>query len=266
MNQSAALWKGAILGVVEGVTEFLPISSTGHLIVVGDWLGFNDERAKVFEVFIQLGAIMAVVWVYRRLLVTTFVDARRETKSRALMMNLAVASAPAMIVGLAAHGWIKNRLFNPMVVAVALIAGGLIILVVEKWRPPDRIAAIESIPARSALVIGLAQILALIPGVSRSGATIMGGVSMGLARPVATEFSFFLAVPVMVAATLFDLVAGRSAVSADDISLFVVGFVSAYLSALVVIRMLVRFVSKHSFRAFAYYRIIFGALLLAFYY
>ena len=256
------LLKGAILGLVEGATEFIPVSSTGHLIVVSDWLGLVDERAKTFDIFIQLGAIFAIVWLYRARLWRTVVAARDDAPSRRFVGNLFIAFLPAAIVGLLTHAWIKLHLFNPTVVAVALVAGGLLILLIERLAPAPKVNEITEVPARTAFGIGLAQVLSLIPGVSRSGATIMGGYSLGLSRTAATEFSFFLAIPVMFAATLFDLMKSWSVLTPADIPLFAVGFIVSFVSALAVVKAFLSYVSGHSFKVFAWYRIAFGAVLL----
>jgi undecaprenyl-diphosphatase len=252
----------ALLGVVEGVTEFIPVSSTGHLIVVSQWLGQTGDRAKTFEIFIQLGAILAIVWLYRSRLATALLDAVRGGPGRRLVGNLIVGFLPVAVVGLLTHHWIKDRLFNPTVVACALVVGGIIILMIERWQPRTRVADINEIPAPLALGVGAAQILSLIPGTSRSGATIMGGYALGLSRLAATEFSFFLSIPVMVAATLFDLKSSWATLSASDFPVFATGFVTAFVSALIVVRLFVGFVSRHSFTVFAWYRIVFGVLLL----
>jgi undecaprenyl-diphosphatase len=252
----------ALLGVVEGVTEFIPVSSTGHLIVVGHWLGETGERAKTFEIFIQLGAILAIVWLYRRRLATAVVEAWRGGPGRRLLGNLLLGFIPVAVVGLLTHHWIKDRLFNPVVVACALVVGGVIILVIERWRPSIRISDVSEVQPPLALGVGAAQILSLIPGTSRSGATIMGGYALGLSRTAATEFSFFLSIPVMFAATIFDLRSSWQTLSAADLPVFAVGFVTAFVSALVVVRLFVGFVSRNSFAVFAWYRIVFGILLL----
>jgi len=258
------LWvKAIILGIVEGVTEFIPVSSTGHLIVAGNWLGWTDRRAATFEVFIQLGAILAIVWLYRVRLGRAAVSATRE--SRGFAISLLLAFLPAAVVGFLAHDFIKSRLFTPEVVAVALIAGGAAILLIEKLRPVERIDDAERVPPRIAIGIGFAQILALIPGTSRSGATIMGAYCLGLSRTAAAEFSFFLAIPVMLAATMFDLFKSRELLTSADVPVFAIGFVVAFLSALVVVRAFLGFVSRRSFAAFAWYRIAFGLLLLLLY-
>jgi undecaprenyl-diphosphatase len=256
------LLKAAILGLVEGATEFIPVSSTGHLIVVSSWLNLVDERSKTFDIFIQLGAILAIVWLYRRRLGHALLSARENPKSRRFIGNLFIAFLPAAVVGLAAHGWIKAWLFNPTVVAVALIVGGFLILLIERWAPAPRLHDVNEVPTRVALGIGLAQVLSLVPGTSRSGATIMGGYALGLSRVAATEFSFFLAIPVMLAATLYDLVKSWSVLTPADAPVFAVGFVVSFISAIIVVRAFLAYVSGHSFSAFAWYRIAFGALLL----
>jgi undecaprenyl-diphosphatase len=251
-----------ILGLVEGATEFIPVSSTGHLIIAGEWLGQTDARAKTFDIFIQLGAILAIVWLYRRRLTEAVLGARTDARSRRLLVNLAVAFLPAAIVGFLIHDWIKERLFNPVVVAAALVVGGIVILLVERWKRPVRLADVGDLPPRTALGIGLAQVLSLIPGTSRSGATIIGGYVLGLSRTAATEFSFFLAIPVMFAATLYDLLKSLDTLSASDAPFFAVGFLVAFLSALVVVKGFLTYVSRHSFEAFAWYRIVFGLAVL----
>jgi undecaprenyl-diphosphatase len=256
------LLKGAILGLVEGATEFIPVSSTGHLIVVSNWLGLVDERAKTFDIFIQLGAILAIVWLYRARLWRAVVAARNEPASRRFLINLLVAFLPAALVGFLTHEWIKERLFKPAVVAVALVVGGVLILLIERWAPKARIHDVNEVPSPTALGIGLAQVLSLVPGISRSGATIMGGYALGLSRIAATEFSFFLAIPVMLAATLYDLMKSWSVLAPSDIPLFAVGFVVSFVSALVVVRAFLSYVSGHSFKLFAWYRIAFGTVLL----
>ncbi len=257
------LLRALILGIVEGITEFIPVSSTGHLILVGHWLGFEGERAKVFEIVIQLGAILAVVWLYRDMFRRLAVAWPRDRSARRLLANLVIAFLPAGVVGFLAHRWITAHLFNPTTVAVALVLGGVAMLVVERFAGAPRLLAVDELSPRTALGIGLAQVLALFPGVSRSGATIMGGLGLGLSRPAATEFSFFLAVPVMLVATGFDLVSNLSVLSPHDLPLFLVGLVTSFASALVVVQAFLRFVSRHRFRGFAWYRIVVGVLLLA---
>ncbi len=256
------LLKAAVLGLVEGATEFIPVSSTGHLIVVSSWLGLIDERAKTFDIFIQLGAILAIVWLYRTRLTGAVLNARRDPVSRRFLLNLFIAFLPAAIVGFLTHEWIKARLFNPTVVAVALIVGGLLILLIERWAPNPRIVDVNAVPPRSALGIGLAQVLSLIPGTSRSGATIMGAYALGLSRTAATEFSFFLAVPVMLAATTYDLAKSWSVLAITDLPMFSVGFIVSFISAVIVVKAFLAYVSRHSFGVFAWYRIVLGLALL----
>lgn len=253
-----------VQGIVEGITEFIPVSSTGHLIITGHWLGFDDARAKTFDIFIQLGAILAIVWLYRDKFLTVMRTAR-DASSKAFIINLAIAFVPAAAIGFFAHGWIKEYLFSPVIVAWALMLGGVVILLVEWWKPAPRVDTVEEISPKSALGVGLAQVLALIPGVSRSGATIMGGYLLGLSRTAATEFSFFLAVPVLAAAAGYDLLKSRHDLAISDAPLFAIGFIVAFVSALIVVKVFLRYVAHHSFSAFAWYRIVFGALLLWFY-
>ena len=256
------LAKAALLGLLEGVTEFIPVSSTGHLILASHWLGETDEAAKTFDIFIQLGAILAIVWLYRARLTRTVLEARTDPGSRRFLLNLVIAFLPAAIVGFLAHDWIKARLFTPTVVALALVAGGLVILLIERLRPRERVADVADVRAPTALGVGLAQVLSLIPGTSRSGATIMGGYALGLSRRAATEFSFFLSIPVMFAATLYDLLKSRGALSAADAPAFAVGFAVAFVSAVIVVKAFLGYVSRHSFAAFAWYRIALGLVLL----
>jgi len=252
-----------ILGLVEGATEFLPVSSTGHLILAGHALGFVGPRAAAFEIIIQLGAILAVVWLYRGLLWRVVRDGLSVAESRRLVLALLVAFLPAAFVGLLTHHWITAHLFTPSVVIAALIAGGVAILAIERWRPAPRIETVMQIGYRTALWIGMAQVLALIPGVSRSGATIMGALLAGVGRPAAAEFSFLLAIPVMFAATGLDLWENRHLLSGSDALILATGFVVAFASALVVVRWLIRFVSHRSFDVFAWYRIALGLALAA---
>lgn len=259
------IFKGFILGIVEGVTEFIPVSSTGHLILAGDLLGFNDEKAKAFEIFIQLGAILSVLWIYRERLLGIIREIPNRDSARRFAVNIIAAFIPAAVIGFITHKAIKAYLFNPVTVAVALIVGGIAILLIERMDHRNHVNSTEEITLRQAIGIGFAQCLALFPGVSRSGATIMGGLVIGLERKVAAEFSFFLAIPTMFAATGYDLLKNRSALSVSDIPLFTVGFVTAFISALIVIKAFLKYVSGHNFAAFAYYRIIFGVMVLAFY-
>ncbi len=252
----------AIQGIVEGVTEFLPVSSTGHLIVVGDWLGLHDERAKTFEIFIQLGAVLAIVWIYRARFLDMLQNLAHPTEGRRLAINLLLAFLPVSVVGVLIHGWIKAELFNPTVVAWGFIVGGVAILAIERWQPVSTTVDLGSLRPRTALGIGLAQMLALVPGVSRSGATILGGYALGLSRVAATEFSFLLAVPVLAAAAGFDLLRSLDTLAVADVPFFAVGFATAFVAAFVVVRVLLRYVTAHRFTVFAWYRIAFGAFLL----
>ncbi len=259
------LFKAFLLGIVEGATEFLPVSSTGHLIITGDLLDFNDARGKVFEIVIQLGAILAVCWEYRSRIGHTLTRMASESESRRLAINLMVAFMPAAVLGLAFHHQIKQYLFSPATVALALIIGGIAILVIEHHAPQPDTQTVDEMDWKHAIKVGFAQSLALIPGVSRAGATILGGIVFGLSRRTATEFSFFLAIPIMFAATFFDVYKGREMLNMVDLPVFAVGFVTAFISALLVVRGLLRYVAHHDFRAFAWYRIVFGALVLAYY-
>ena len=247
------LWHALILGIVEGVTEFLPVSSTGHLIVAGSLLGFNDARGGVFFIAIQTGAMLAVVWEYR---------ARFFRVDPALWRNLLVAFMPAAVLGLLFGSFIKEMLFKPVPVALAFIVGGLIILLVEKKSLKFKIQSTQSMSWLDALKVGIAQCFALIPGTSRSGATIIGGMLFGLSRPAATEFSFFLAVPTLCAAGAYDLWKNRALFSADDLAMFAAGLAVSFVCAFVVIRWLIRYVATHDFRPFAWYRIAFGVVVL----
>jgi undecaprenyl-diphosphatase len=248
-----SLWHALVLGLVEGVTEFLPVSSTGHLIVAGSLLGFNDARGGVFFVAIQAGAMLAVVWEYR---------ARFFKVDPALWRNLAIAFVPAAVLGLLFGSMIKQALFQPVPVALAFILGGVVILVVERKSFAPRVDSTLEMTWLDALKVGVAQCFALIPGTSRSGATIIGGMLFGMSRPAATEFSFFLAVPTLCAAGAYDLLKNRALFSADDLGMFALGLAVSFLSAFVVIRWLIRYVATHDFRPFAWYRIAFGFVVL----
>jgi undecaprenyl-diphosphatase len=259
------LVKAFILGLVEGATEFLPISSTGHLIIVGDLLNFNDDKGKVFEIVIQLAAIFAVCWEYRTKLIDTALHITSQSKAQQFVLNLFLAFLPAAILGLTFHSAIKHYLFSPITVAFALIVGGFAILFIEKLQLQTPTTSIDDLKPWQAIKVGFAQSLALFPGVSRAGATILGGMLFGLNRKTATEFSFFLAIPIMFAATILDVYKSRDILSLADINLFAAGFVTAFLSALVAIRFLLRFVATHDFKVFAWYRIIFGTIVLLYF-
>lgn len=258
--------KTIIMGIVEGATEFLPISSTGHLIIAGDVLQFlTKDKRDVFEIVIQLGAILAVVWQYRQKFTDVTLSLNTQ-KSQQFVMNLFIAFLPLAIIGLAFHHQIKALLFNPKSVAIALIVGGFIILWIEKMNiAKAKVHNVDDMNWQHAVKVGFAQAIALIPGASRAGSTIIGGMLFGLSRTVATEFSFFLAVPVMFAATAYDLYKSRDLLAADDLLIFFIGFVTAFIAALIVIKVLIRYVQNHDFTAFAWYRIAFGALVLFYY-
>jgi undecaprenyl-diphosphatase len=243
-----------ILGIVEWLTEFLPISSTGHLILASDLLGTNDERGKVFDIAIQTGAILAVIWEYR---------ARFFRVDPKLWLNLIVAFIPAAVLGLAFGAYIKAHLFSAVPVATAFIVGGLIILWVDRRERPFRVDDTNAMSWFDALKVGIAQCFALIPGTSRSGATIIGGMLFGLSRRAATEFSFFLAVPTLLAAGAYDLWKNRALFAARDLPMFALGLAAAFICAFIVIRWLIRYVATHDFRPFAWYRIVFGAVVLS---
>lgn len=257
------LFKALILGIIEGLTEFLPISSTGHLIVVGDLLNFKSN-GKVFEIAIQLGAVLAVIFEYRQRFTHVITHLGKDKAVNHFVVNLAVAFIPAAVVGLIFSKQIKMFLFNPITVAAALVLGGFIILWVEcrQLKTTPKVTNVDDMRMRDALVVGLAQICALVPGTSRSGSTIMGGMLWGLERKVATEFSFFLAVPVMIAATTYDVLKHYKLFTMQDIGLIVVGFISAFVAGLLAVKALLKFVASKNYVPFAYYRIVFGGLIL----
>lgn len=257
------LFKALILGIVEGLTEFLPVSSTGHLIVIGDLLDYNDEASKVFKIVIQLGAILAVCWDYRARLFDVARGLGGEPAARRFVGLLCVGFLPAAVLGLLFHSAIKTLLFNPLTVATALVVGGLLILYLEKRAYHPRIQAVDEMRWNDALKVGFAQALAMIPGTSRSGATIMGGLLFGLSRKTAAEFSFFLAIPTMLAATVYDVYKNWALLRVDDLPAFAVGFVAAFFTAMWAVRGFIRFVSNHTFIVFAWYRIVFGLIVLA---
>lgn len=255
-------FKALILGVVEGLTEFLPISSTGHLILVGDLLDFNDDKGKVFAIVIQLGAILAVCWEYRVKIGSVVADVGSRQDANRFVLNLFIAFLPVAILGLLFIKSIKQYLFHPVPVSMAFIIGGVLILWVERRKHVVDVERVEDMDWKHALKVGLVQCLSLIPGTSRSGATIIGGLFFGLSRKAATEFSFFLAIPIMFAATFYDLFKNRDILHLDDIGVFVIGFVTSFISALLAVRGLLRFISRHDFTVFAWYRIGFGIIVL----
>jgi undecaprenyl-diphosphatase len=260
------LLTAAILGLVEGLSEFLPVSSTGHLIVAASLLNYTGDKAKLFEIVIQAGAILAVCWEYRRKLVGVAAGLFSDRAAQRFAINLAVAFLPAAILGLAFSRMIKAHLFAPVPVASAFVIGAFVILWAERRqrRNPGtvRIESVDQMRWSDALKIGLAQALALVPGTSRSGATIIGGMLFGLSRPAATEFSFFLAIPTLLAATGYELVKNRDLLAAGDLAMIAVGFIVAFISALLVVRWLLRYVAHHDFVPFAWYRIAFGLVIL----
>ena len=259
------LLKAFILGIVEGLTEFIPVSSTGHLIIVGDLLSFNDEVGKVFEIVIQLGAILAVCWEFRTKIAQVAGGLTHDTRAQRFVFNLFIAFLPAAILGLLFIKAIKAHLFNPFSVAIAFIVGALIIFVVESKPRAVRVATVDDITWPDALKVGFAQCFSLIPGTSRSGATIIGGMLFGLSRKAATEFSFFLAIPIMFTATFYDLFKHWNLLHANDFATFAVGFVTAFVSAFIAVRALLKYITHHNFVVFAWYRLIFGVLLLIYY-
>jgi undecaprenyl-diphosphatase len=256
------LLKALILGVVEGLTEFLPVSSTGHLILAGDLLGFTGERAKVFEIVIQTGAMLANVWEYRARFAGVLAGFATERAAQRFVLHLFIAFLPAAVLGLAFSKLINSYLFKPVPVAAAFIVGGLIILWVERRARPARVERSENMDWKDAFKVGCAQAFALIPGTSRSGATIIGGMLFGLSRGAATEFSFFLAVPTLMAAGAYDFWKNRALFSTADLPLFGVGSLAAFISAFLCVRWLLRYIASHDFKPFAWYRIAFGLVIL----
>ncbi|XUW87767.1 undecaprenyl-diphosphate phosphatase [Burkholderia sp. M6-3] len=264
--------KALILGVVEGLTEFLPVSSTGHLIVAGSLLNFTDEHAKTFDVVIQLGAILAVCWEFRRRIGSVATGLPSRPEARRFTLNVIIATIPAVVLGLLLEKSIKAALFSPVPVAFALVVGGVVILWAEARQRAQareggqarvaRVTSVDDLSAMDALKVGLAQCFALIPGTSRSGSTIIGGMLFGLDRRVATEFSFFLAIPIMFGATAYELYKDWHLLSVDALGVFALGFVAAFVSAFLCVRWLLRYIAGHDFTAFAWYRIGFGLLIL----
>ncbi len=259
---TTVLLVAVLLGAVEGLTEFLPVSSTGHLILLVDLLGFRGPPGRVFEVFIQLGAVAAIVWVYRQKFLRVLLGLTRDPESQRFAASILMAVIPAILIGAVALDFIKAHLFSPWTVSFALIVGGFAILWIERHHPPARVTASEQVSLGLAFKIGLCQVVAMFPGVSRSGATIMGAMLLGVGRAAATEFSFFLAVPTMVAATGYDLLQNWSDLSADDALILAIGFLSAFVTAMLVVRTLIAFVSKRGFAPFAWYRIALGSVML----
>jgi len=259
--------KAIIMGLVEGFTEFLPISSTGHLILAGSLLDFTDEKSNVFKIVIQSGAILAVVWEFHVRILAVFKGMFSDRKQQKLIINLMIAFMPLAVLGLAFGKMIKAKLFHPVPVALSFIIGGVIILWVERRNKAnpvaERVQDMDDMTALDALKVGCAQAFALIPGTSRSGATIIGSMMFGLTRKAATEFSFFLAIPTLMIATAYELIKNRALLSAADLPLFGVGTLAAFISAFLCVRWLLRYISSHDFTVFAWYRIAFGIMVLA---
>ncbi|RRV10791.1 undecaprenyl-diphosphate phosphatase [Pseudomonas sp. v388] len=260
------LWTAAqalILGVVEGLTEFLPISSTGHQIIVADLIDFGGERAMAFNIIIQLGAILAVVWEFRRRIFDVVVGLPKEQPAQRFTANLLIAFLPAVVLGVLFADLIHHYLFNPITVAVALVVGGVVMLWAERRQHVISVQTVDDMRWSDALKVGLVQCLAMIPGTSRSGSTIIGGLLFGLSRKAATEFSFFLAMPTMVGAAVYSGYKYRELFRPDDFMVFAVGFVVSFIFAMIAVRGLLRFIATHSYAVFAWYRIGFGLLILA---
>jgi undecaprenyl-diphosphatase len=259
------LLAGAILlGLIEGLTEFLPVSSTGHLILAVDLIGFRGPPGHVFEVVIQLGAIGAVCWEYFGRFARAAAGFRHDPAQFCFVRNILLAFLPTVVIGAFAYSFIKAYLFDPWVVVAALVLGGVAILIIERNRPTPRHHSVEKMPAQTAFAVGLCQVVSMIPGVSRAGATIMGGLLLGMDRRTATEFSFFLAVPTMLAASVLDLYKNWAHMDGDNLLVIALGFAAAFVSALTVVRWLIRFVSRHSFAPFAWYRIAVGIVMATF--
>ncbi|MDL0440470.1 MULTISPECIES: undecaprenyl-diphosphate phosphatase [Stutzerimonas] len=259
------LWiavQALILGVVEGITEFLPVSSTGHQIIVADLIGFGGERALAFNIIIQLGAILAVIWEYRRKIIDVVVGLPRERQAQKFTANLLVAFMPAVVLGVAFADLIHEYLFNPITVATALVIGGIVMLWAERRDHAIRAETVDDMTWTLALKVGFAQCLALVPGTSRSGSTIIGGLLFGLSRKAATEFSFFLAMPTMVGAAVYSGYKYRELFQPGDFAVFAIGFVTSFIFAMLAVRALLKFIGNHSYAAFAWYRIGFGLLIL----
>jgi undecaprenyl-diphosphatase len=258
------IWPALLMGIVEGLTEFLPVSSTGHLILLGEIIGFEGPPGKSFEVAIQSGAILAVVWVFRRRFRSLATGAwRAGSGERAYATTILLAFLPALVIGATLHGPITTLLFNPYVVCIALIVGGVAIIAIERWRPTPTIARVEEIGWRGAILIGFGQVLAMIPGTSRSGATIIAALLVGADRRTAAEFSFVLAVPTMFAATVWSLWRARAGLDAGDLGQIAVGTAAAFVVALVVVRVVLAVIGRIGFAPFGWYRIALGGGMLA---
>ena len=258
------IWIAVALGIVEGVTEFVPVSSTGHLILTGSWLAFPEAKAPAFEIFIQLGAVFAVVWFYRERVGTLVRDVWSDAAAQAFVGKLVLAFLPAAVVGLLLHHWIVRVLFGPLPVAIGLAVGGVLLLLIDgPNRPPGRTTRIDDVTWTQAFLIGCAQSASLWPGMSRSGATIIGALLVGLVRPAALEFSFFLAIPTLGAASLFSLWEARHVLAASDLPVFAVGLVTSFVVSLAVIAVLLRYVRDHDLRVFGWYRLALALVVVA---
>lgn len=252
-----------LLGIVEGLTEFIPVSSTGHLILLIDLMGFRGPPGKVFEIVIQFGAILAILWLYRARFIAVLAGLLGDPQQQRFVLNILAALVPALGIGAVFGGFIKDILFSPWVVSTTLILGGVAILAIERFKPKPRVDDVDRFTPWLAFRIGLCQTVAMIPGVSRSGATIMGALLLGTDRKSATEFSFFLAVPTMLAACVYDLYRNRAVLDFDGIGLIAIGFVAAFIAALIVVRSVIAFISRYGFQPFAWYRIAVGTAMLA---
>jgi len=260
------LWtavQALILGIVEGLTEFLPISSTGHQIIVADLLNFGGERAMAFNIIIQLGAILAVVWEFRRKILDVVTGLPTQRNAQRFTINLLIAFLPAVVLGVIFADLIHEYLFNPITVATALVVGGVVMLWAERRQHEIHANTVDEISWKDALKVGFAQCLAMIPGTSRSGSTIIGGLLFGLSRKTATEFSFFLAMPTMVGAAVYSGYKYRNLFQPDDLPVFAIGFITSFIFAMIAVRGLLKFIANHSYAAFAWYRIAFGLVILA---
>lgn len=253
-----------LLGLVEGLTEFLPVSSTGHLILLVDLLGFQGPPGRVFEIVIQLGAILAIVCLYWRKLWNVAIGLPTSRASQLFAANILIAFLPAMVLGALFHDYIKEVLFSPQVVCIALIVGGIVLLVLERVLNKPYLHRVDDMPVPTAFKIGLVQCIAMVPGVSRSGATIMGGLLLGLDKRTAAEFSFFLAIPTMVGAVAYDLYKNWTVLSVDNWQIIAVGFFTAFIAALLVVQFMLRLITRHGFAPFAIYRIALGVGMLVF--
>ncbi|MCI5048903.1 MAG: undecaprenyl-diphosphate phosphatase [Rickettsiales bacterium] len=251
-----------LLGIIEGLTEFIPVSSTGHLILLIDLLAFEGPKGKVFEIVIQLGAILAICWLYRAKLIRATLTAHKDAEQRWFLSYIVIAFLPAAVLGVLFHSYIKSVLFDPVVVASMLVIGGVLILLIERFKPEAKVESISEFSWGLALKIGFCQALAMIPGTSRSGATIMGALLLGVERKAATEFSFFLAIPTMLGATVYDIYKNYHHLTFEGLELIAAGFIAAFIAALLVVKWVIQFISKHGFAPFAYYRIALGSLML----